>query len=277
MSTTTTSSVRHTFKQHYSYSITATRYGYHETTMADGAMSYAILGILFMLDICFLTNYYVNLALRRFTDVMSANDPPMQEKPIVGGGGGIAGFLEKFLFGCILGKVKPMPLSIQRFPEWKPISHRLGVVFTSILVLISLALMSPQYFQGFIKADLGSVTLSGDFCKGSDVDAGLLKLEELVDNLTNYKQATLQHAHMMLFHEALVNDTTLYGTTGYECPGENGKKSAWTDLTKKPASTNGPFFPGYCAAAQQFAIDASKNLKCDNEKCACPRYVVKPP
>lgn len=85
---------------------------------------------------------------------------------------------------------------------------------------------------------------------------------------------------MMLFHDALTNDTTRYGTGDFTCLTKSdpnidgdlpGNKAGWSDKTRDPFATYGPFFPGYCAAAQQFAIDAAKLQECDNEKCACPR------
>jgi len=244
----------------------------------DSAISWGIIGILLMLDICFVTNYYVIRSLRHFTDANTAKEKAAGSEPPMKGGCG--SFFEIFVMGFIVGHVKAMPLSLQKFPEWQPIKNRMGLIFTTILVLIALVLLSPQYFSGYIGVDVSSVTLSYDFCSDTDVDDGLQELEWFVDNITNYKQATLQYEHMMLFHDALVNDTTLYGEDGYTCPSKgasqtesndlSGEKFDWQDLTVEPASLYGNFFPGYCTAAQQSAIDDATTTICDEEQCACP-------
>lgn len=172
-----------------------------------------------------------------------------------------------------------MPLSVEKFPKWQPIPHKLGLIFTSIVVLLSLALLSPQYFEDYIGINLDSVTLSTDFCSDSDSDVGLEEFKEYVGNITNYQQATLQYEHMTRFYEALINDTSLYGEEGYTCPTEDsspaaynpsGRKEDWEDLTIEPASLYGNFFPGFCTSAQQSAIDQAASTTCEDEQCACP-------
>lgn len=245
----------------------------------DGsAVSWGIIGILLMLDICFVTNYYVIRSLRQFTDANTATIPADKMAPLPQSG--LGSVFEIFVIGFLFGRVKAMPLSVQTFPQWRPIQYRIGLVFTTVLVLLSLIVLSPQYFSDYIGIDLSSVTLSTDFCSDTDIDDGLQQLEWLVDNITNYKQATLQYEHMMLFHEALVNDTSLYGEDGYTCPSDgttqtetndlSGEKNDWQDLTVEPASLYGNFFPGYCTAAQQSALDAASTTTCDEEQCACP-------
>jgi hypothetical protein len=71
----------------------------------EGAISYALLGILLMLDITFICNYYVIKALRSWTDAFTKEDPPDISKP-VRPQSKISQHLETFLFGCILGKVR---------------------------------------------------------------------------------------------------------------------------------------------------------------------------
>ena len=103
--------------------------------------------------------------------------------------------------------------------------------------------LSPQYFEDYIGVDLGSVTLSTQFCKSADIDAGIKNLYKQIEEITNYINATKQYEHMNIFSSALTNDTTRYGEKDFICPGNDGDKSLWQDLTKPPASENGPFFP----------------------------------
>lgn len=76
------------------------------TDDGDSAISWAIIGILLMLDICLITNYYVVRALRRWTDALTETTPPKSTKSASGGGGPISNCLEIFVFGYILGMVK---------------------------------------------------------------------------------------------------------------------------------------------------------------------------
>lgn len=97
--------------------------------------------------------------------------------------------------------------------------------------------------------------------------------------MTGIDLARRQHDHTVSFHEALVSDTSLYGTQNYQCPdilnndgtlSLSGDKNDWQDRTVPPASVNGDFFPGYCGAALQAAIDAAKDTTCSSEFCDCP-------
>lgn len=76
------------------------------TDDGDSAISWAIIGILLMLDICLITNYYVVRALRRWTDALTETTPPKSTKSTSDGGGAISNCLEIFVFGYILGMVK---------------------------------------------------------------------------------------------------------------------------------------------------------------------------
>lgn len=106
----------------------------------------------------------------------------------------------------------------------------------------------------------------------------MASFKEEVHNLTNLPLARRQYNHSVNFHKALVADTALYGkeSEGYQCrdtsePSIPGSKEKWADPTSHPASVYGPFFPGYCAAALEAAIQAAKTATCTRQKCVCPR------
>lgn len=74
----------------------------------EGDISYAILGILVTLDICFITNFYVIKALRRYADAKVKSEPPEEDEDVVDHASG-GGFVETFIFGLLFGKVKVRP------------------------------------------------------------------------------------------------------------------------------------------------------------------------
>lgn len=100
--------------------------------MSDVSLS--LLGVLLMLDICFIANFFVIRAFRRFIDLQTdeaetshsdkSNTPP-------GKVGYKANVFETILFGYVLGRVKPDPLSAHHFPQWKPIPYKFGVMVSA--------------------------------------------------------------------------------------------------------------------------------------------------
>jgi hypothetical protein len=243
-------------------------------------MMYGVVGVLIMLDVFFISNYYIIKSLRTHRDAKTASQP--QEKDFGSAakeGGAAGGFFEKIILGLCLGKVRAVPLSIQKFPGWEPISFRLGLISTSIFVLISLIVLNPAMFTPE-DTDVGGLALSGEFCSEFDRQKGIDLLRETVLSMTNVDQAVAQHAHMMAFKAALLEDVTLYGESGYACPSVrpkpdrdqlSGSKDEWTSLSSYPASEFGTFFPGYCQASREIAIQVALSTTCTTEKCACPK------
>lgn len=248
----------------------------------DDSMSYGIIGVLVMLDVFFISNYYIIKVLRSYTDAYAATLPKEKDFGGAAKGGAGGGFFEKIILGFLIGKVKAVPLSIQRFPSWRPIKFRAGLVFTSIFVLISLVTLNPAMFAP-ADTDVGGLTLSGEFCSEFDRNVGLTNLRYLISNLTNVDVAEKQHAHMSKFKSALLNDTSRYGINeDTRCPaiapgadgstrGLTGLKNEWEDPTVYPSNEFGTFFPGYCKSAREIAIVAALTVTCSTEQCACPR------
>lgn len=71
----------------------------------EGEISYAILGILTTLDICFVTNYFVIKSLRKFADTKARSEPPEDDAEVATKNSS-GGFVETFVFGLLLGRVK---------------------------------------------------------------------------------------------------------------------------------------------------------------------------
>lgn len=185
---------------------------------------------------------------------------------------------ETILFGYVLGRVKPDPLSAQQFPHWMPIPFKFGVVTTSVLVLTALALLSPDFMYTYFGVSINGGSLTGDLCDDEDQTAGLATLLEEIENITSYEEASMQYTHMSDLYSALTNDTTLYGEEGYTCPFDadgtlDGTKEQWEDLTVDPAATYGNYFPGWCMAYLVEEIEIAESETCGpQEYCLCPTF-----
>jgi hypothetical protein len=221
---------------------------------SSDSMTFGMLGILLFLDTCFVANYYIVRSLRRCTDAHAKTLPAEKDFGNSAKASPAGAFVEKFIFGLLMGKVKPIPLSIQKFPEWKPIKYKAQVFLTGFFVLISLAILNPDAFAG--DADVGGLTLDAEFCKPFDRQNGLDELRQEVFTVTNYNDSVLQWRHMWFFQQALLNDTSRYGEDAFSCVDtaevtktthadgsttevENkfisGKKKNWVDITEFPA------------------------------------------
>ena len=93
--------------------------------------------------------------------------------------------------------------------------------------------------------------------------------------MTNLDLARKQANHTEIFNRALKDDVTLYGTKNgtadYTCPPigtVTGRKDEWVETVE-----NGPFFPGYCAQAQEQAIELARNAMCTTSHCVCPKVL----
>jgi hypothetical protein len=142
-----------------------------EISETDRGMTFGMLGILLFLDVCFISNYFIIVGLRRCTDAHFATLPPESDfghtaydedesgppsrtekfiyfllfggliKPIPRS---VQRKLETCFYAIFLGRVKPMPLSIQRFPGWAPIRFKAQILLSAIFILISLICLNPE-------------------------------------------------------------------------------------------------------------------------------------
>lgn len=238
-----------------------------------------------MLDVSFITNYFVIKALRKWTDARTEDSyhaltddgtkAETAEYP--------ASLLETILFGWVLGKIKPDPYSAQRFPAWKPIPLYFGLTTTSGLILITLAFLSPQFmFKQFGITFTGAPTTT-QVCDPDTKNRTLIELNNTLKEMLNFDAAMDQFNTLRGMTEALQKDTLLYGTPGFTCKGTkvvrsngagtfslDGTINQWTDPDKRfkfPAAKWGTYFPGYCRAFH----DAERKL--DSLAVCGPRYV----
>jgi hypothetical protein len=251
------------------------------------SMTFGMLGILLFLDICFLSNYILCKALRQYTDTCN-NFRRVEYDPInavnIKEESFFSKAINKYVCGFCLGRIKPIPLSVQRFPDWQPIKYNIQILLTGFFILLSLVILNPAAFFPKGVDFLRGITLGSDVCKPYDRKAGLTELESKIHAMTNYPTAIKQWSHMNVFQEALWNDTTRYGVHDdmgdHSCPDipasgvarrVPGLKSQWSDITQYPASEFGSFFPGYCSSAREAAKISALSVPCHEEKCACPQ------
>ena len=243
------------------------------------AVSFGILGILIMLDVCFLVNYLVIRSLRKLTDraaqrsaqqsnandssceennnnnslVLSSTQSPSNDKRSV----------EDLTFAWCMGSVRLEPLRVQKFAGWKSLPGQIGIWTTCFLVILGSILLSPELMVDEIGVSSGS--LDSGLCAFEDFDQGLDELRSRLEHLTNLSVAQEQHRLVVDFSAALVNDTALYGVSPYNCP-RRGKVSGH----KKDWELPSPFFPGYCEKALEAAIEAAQHRECTQQVCDCP-------
>jgi hypothetical protein len=244
------------------------------------AVSFGMLGVLLMLDICFVVNYFVVRALRQWTNRIakresSAVTAEVEEKKhssdlISNNFQGVAEMFndtlkmnQDFAFAWVLGTVKLDPMRVKKFPGWSPIPYNLGICTTCVLICLATISLSPDLVTDQLGVSLA--TLDADLCVADVHDVGVMELREELLNLTNLEVARQQHRLMSDFHLALINDTALYGVPPYQCPSSgdiSGYKSDWTQ--------QGSFFPSYCEEALEAAMEAAQTRECVTEMCDCP-------
>ena len=243
-------------------------------------VSFGMLGILLMLDICFIVNYFLVRALRRWT-----NSKIVQEKkrhkstkaaPRTSSVSNKEDFLGDVAFAWLVGSVKLEAMSVKKFPGWKPIPYNMGILSTSLFVVLSCLLLAPDLLakQVLGVAPNAALQLDADLCVAESFEAGLHELQEDLWNRTNLPLAQQQHKMITTFHEALVNDTALYGVPPYQCASRgavSGLKEDWNRASKQnDFSSVGPFFPGYCEEALEEALQVAQDRQCYHEVCDCP-------
>lgn len=229
-----------------------------------------------LLNSLLLCNYYFVKKLRQMTDKESGtlfqkmND--LQDylfSRCCGSGNGIMSKLDGLqnCWSSFQGKMSSLLIgdvfdtsSVEYFPGWNPIPLKVGALSTAILLIVSVIfVLSGDYINN------GGDSQSS--CEKKEFEEKNKIFEEYVygRDVTNYNVGKKQFDATNSFSQALVKDTTLFGTNGFECPGGNGTKAEYTNMGL--VLTNGPFFPGYCEEALELAINVSRDIACvENEK-----------
>mmetsp|Transcript_8665 Transcript_8665/g.9563 ORF Transcript_8665/g.9563 Transcript_8665/m.9563 type:complete len:803 (+) Transcript_8665:57-2465(+) len=245
--------------------------------------SYALLGVLILLDALFLVNLFLVRSLRRFTDRKieaeqseSENNEEIIDSPKSARS---AGGCEAVCCGMCFDTVKKDVNEIHTFPAWKPVYF--GYWSTAFIVIVTCVLLSPKVLPEQVGVD-PTGGFAADLCTAENFEGRIEQLVERIESATSFSLALRQKDHAKAFQKALVADTSLYGTGPYECEDTkgkdsmiiSGKKKDWKDSTVPPASTNGQFFPGYCAAALEAALLQAQETECTKKMCSCPTKLV---
>ena len=261
------------------------------------AVSFGMLGILVMLDVCFIVNYFVVRSLRQWTNRVLRQERRKQRRKeaqrIANGHSsdvfsnnlqGVYNYINDVIdwnyditFAWLLGTVKLDPLRVKKFPDWSPIPWNLGIWTTCIFISLTTILLSPDLVTDQLGVSLA--TLDADLCVTDIKESGVEELRRELLHMTRFNEAKKQYELMTSIHHALINDTALYGVPPYQCPsiGDSdvtGYKDDWdtTTTTQRGSSrnNNGPFFPSYCDTALQAALEAAQTRECITEICDCP-------
>lgn len=252
------------------------------------SFSLGMLGILLMLDICFLVNYFVIRALRRWADSQTDNrshgrnnakrgkkdkkdhDHVTEQMKILANGSAYS----ELAFAWLTGSVRMEALCVRKFPAWKPLPYHLGLITTCIFVVLATIMLSPDLIAQHLGAS--AVQLDANLCVSEHFDAGIEAFQQELWDITNLKLAKQQHHLLQDFHQALINDTALYGIPPFQCPSNQKKKNGQPDRsnpwTKKEWEKRhkASFFPGYCEQALTAAMEAANQRVCYHEFCDCP-------
>lgn len=229
------------------------------------AFSYSVLGVLLMLDITFITNFFVIRALRKWTNNRTDESTTLLDSDD-GAGEFVeykASCVETFFFGWVLGKIKPDALNKQRFPNWRPIPWYIGVTTTCFLVLVGNAFLSPEFLNDKFGISMAGVAVNTQLCEEIAREDALKKLEDDLKKMMNFDVAVSQFEVIWGMTPALQKDVALYGTGKWKCnpSGDlktvsgagiyklDGKLEQWkTRPIAYPAAKWGTYFPGYCRA-----------------------------
>lgn len=248
--------------------------------------SYALLGVLLMLDSLLLVNMWIISTLRKYVDkkaeLESAENRNADSTDALQNHEARYGFehyCTAIWCGLCCDMVRKDVNEIKTFPGWKPLY--IGYWSTAVIIIVGCLLLSPEVLPTHVGVD-PSGGFQVELCTVDDFEARIDQLVERIDKVTNFTLAKRQKEHTQEFQDALLKDTALYGTPKFPCKdavgrdGEvvSGMKNDWKNPTVPPASTYGPFFPGYCGAALEAALNSARELACTKKMCSCPTKLV---
>ncbi len=169
--------------------------------------------------------------------------------------------IQNSAFAFVCGRHILEPSLEKRFPKWKPIPYKLGILSTCCALLLTIVLLSTEIAEDRISVDVinrsGSSGNSSGFCEDKEFEYKISNFTQRMNNATNYVTAKKQNQTISSFATALIHDTSEYGTDQAKCP---LKKADYEDPTN--TDKQGPFFPAYCEAALKLSILAA------DETCA---------
>lgn len=236
------------------------------------AFSLGMLGIMLMLNVFFIVNYFVIRSLRRWTDhqlsIKQEQKLSKKQKKELQNQAATTALANEYAFAWLMGAIRLEALSVKKFPNWKPIPYNIGIVTTSSLVILSCILLSPELIAQ--QLGISTLTLDADLCVTEAFDEGINFLKDRLLNMTNLDKAKQQHQMMQDLHQALTNDTALYGVPPFQCPARGEVSGLKSDWDRKHLAQKTTFFPGYCEEALEAALEVADKRICTHEICDCP-------
>lgn len=174
-----------------------------------------------------------------------------------------------FVYAALLGTQRLEATSATTFPNWQPIPRKLGIWSTSFTLLLATFFLSGDLISDNFAVDVNRDNSTG-FCATEDFDEKIKQFEEhVLTNITNYHVGQKQLNTTLKFRDSLLSDTTLYGASSYECPNTGGIGSKADYLAKKKHLEFGAYFPGYCGAALELALQNAKSVTCTERIWIC--------
>jgi hypothetical protein len=173
-----------------------------------------------------------------------------------------------------LGKHRLEPCTERPFTNWEPIPMKMGVMSTALALIVTTLLLSTELYHSHIPDAIRTSDSTAGFCAANATSTKLDDFEKKILKETNYSISNMQWDATNEFRDALLNDTTLYGTEGFECsrPMNDPDTSIPTSKSKYDNTTAklkyGPYFPGFCPMARKSAIDVAKH-PCQTTKEIC--------
>ncbi len=233
------------------------------------------IGLLFMLNILFVSNFLfvrrlrsiVNSCVERWRrDDEDSSDIVIQKRRNKSSSGRI--YFSNILTACVLGRHALQVTIDAKFPNWEPIPNKLGVISTSVALIATTTLLSIDMFNDRVAVAVQKDS-ANELCATKNFDAKIRTFEDrIVHNVTNSHVGRAQMNRTIAFRDALLNETTLYGTKGFTCPDPTiGSKSLYESENKHLEL--GPFFPGYCQAALDLALQNAMQRSCTESRKVC--------
>jgi hypothetical protein len=122
----------------------------------------------------------------------------------------------QIVYGFLLGKHRMEPCIEREFPGWRHIPYKLSIISTSAALLLATFLLSDDLLTG--RLAVSSEKESSGFCATDDFDDKIQAFKAHIrQNVTNYDAGKRQKEEVLKFSDALRKDTALYGLEKYPC------------------------------------------------------------
>lgn len=148
-------------------------------------ISYAFLGMLCMLDCLLFGNYAIVSALRALSNAEAEADEDAERAKAEQTRSRESEYhpspwenlhgMKRLYTAIFLSIITKEPSSTRSFPKWRVVYA--GIISTSLLLIISTIILSPEVVINLVVADPTSSNTSANFCITEDFDAKIAQLE----------------------------------------------------------------------------------------------------